>query len=211
MSTWSYTVEVASADPLVESDDGHILDHAARAVARLKEQFKSKEGVESLLNSLAEPAQGVEDALWQLYTERSIDVAVGVQLDALGAIVGQERGGMTDDDYRRHVRARIAANRSSGTVEDVIRVLVLVVNDEDAVIEIDPQPPAAYVARVNGVAVDPTVAAIASDFLYDATSAGVRPILEYSENEPADTFTFDVGTSGTELDAGLFADAIAGG
>ena len=104
--------------------------------------------ITKLLTALVTPHQPLEDAWQQLRLLRSVDTAVGVQLDMIGEIVGQERGGMVDDDYRRFVRARIAANISDGRVFDLIKVATLVVNDDDTTIQLDLQGNAAVVVRI---------------------------------------------------------------
>ena len=165
-----------------------ILDHAAAAAARLPSQHSGKVKLPALVSSLAGPAQGVEDALWALLIERSVDTAVGAQLDRLGAIVGEPRNGLVDAHYRRHVRARIAANRSRGCLADILNVADLVVYDDGARYVYQPQYPAAYALQVADVAIDATVAGFVARFLHAATSAGVRVLLEFSPVVPAETF-----------------------
>lgn len=69
-----------------------------------------------------------------LYTERTIDSAVGVQLDQIGYLVGEYRQGRSDEDFRLGIKLRIAINNSSGTVEDIISVLQLLFSSETEII-----------------------------------------------------------------------------
>src|ERR1700744_3954810 len=85
--------------------------------------------VELLIQALVGPAQDVENMLQQLLLDRTIDNAVGVQLDQIGDIVGQLRLGLDDDTYRQYLRARVAANRSEGHFEDLISVASLILNN----------------------------------------------------------------------------------
>lgn len=166
-----------------------ITNHVERALARLPEQHKAKPKLVALLTALAGPAQGVEDALWQLLTERFVTTAIGDQLDTIGGIVGQPRNGMEDDEYRRFIRARISVRRSNGVTEDILRIVNLILFDEGATLVIERYPEeAAYVLRVEGIAVAASTATAAAGFMRDATSAGVRTTLEYSESAPEDTF-----------------------
>lgn len=181
-----------------------ITDHAERAVDRLPQQHHEKVNLPEIVRILAAPFQELEDVFWALFTERSVDKAVGAQLTILGKIVGQARAGLADDVYRRYIRARISANKSDGSMEDVIRVLSLVVNDDGADIEISLQPPAAFVARVSNVALAASSVTALNDLLQDAKSAGVRAIIEYYEST-ANLFTLD---SGPGLDQGNFAGAV---
>jgi hypothetical protein len=102
----------------------HVTEHEAEALARLALQYVGKPRLEALLRSYVGQVQALEDALWQLATLRSVDTAEGWFLDALGAIVGAERHGLNDADYRAIVRATIRANVSDGGVEDIYAVAV---------------------------------------------------------------------------------------
>lgn len=161
-----------------------ILDHTAEALDRLCQQFADKPQIVALLTALTGTVQDVETALWQLLTERSVDTATGVHLDAIGALVGQARASIIDEDYRRFIRARIATNRSRGTIGDVLRIAQLVLNDPAAYLEIDNQGAAAYVLRVNDIAITDDLAEVLIDFLRSATADGVRAILEYHTADP---------------------------
>lgn len=188
-----------------------ITDHAAAAVARMPSQHRDKTRTSAFVSALAAPAQDTETALWALLTERSVDVAVGAQLDRLGVVVGEPRNGETDDDvYRRRIRARISANESRGTAADIIRVARALVYDDAAQIVITPGYPAAYSVEIAGVAVDEEVAAVAAPMLRDATSAGVRVILEYSPVAPEEAFTFDGGEGLGFLEANTESLALDG-
>ena len=83
--------------------------------------------------SIAARMQELENALWQLFTERGVDVAVGDALDKLGALVGVARDGLLDDDYRRLVNARLLSNRSDGTGDLLLQVINLLSDTTNAV------------------------------------------------------------------------------
>lgn len=161
--------------------------------------------ITQLLTACIAPFQDAQDTLVALLAERTIDTAVGAQLDVLGRIVGEDRAGFDDDTYRRYIRARIAVNRSRGVTEDVINVLVSVIADGSAVIETRREGVATLVAYVNGIALDGAVAAIAALLTARAVSAGVRLVTEWSQSIPANTFRLDTGPG---LDVGHLAGAI---
>lgn len=143
-----------------------------------------------LVRALAGQWQGLEDALQQLYTERGIDTAVGAQLDLVGAIVGQPRNGLDDDDYRRLVSARSVVNRSDGAIERIIKVTRLVIDDEDLdeealTVRVENHGNATQVVAVDGVGITEGVANLLIAFLEEAQAGGVRTILESNiESEP---------------------------
>lgn len=145
-----------------------------------------------LLLSFAGDIQAVEDTLQQLYTLRSIDAATGVQLDMLGKIVGQFRGGMIDADYRRIIRAKISVNRSKGTVADILKVSKLVLDDNAVLVEALNSGPATVVVKFLDAAVTDDVAELAIQMLKKTVSGGVRLIVEWSSDPVGDWFIWGV-------------------
>lgn len=137
--------------------------------------------------------QKIEDALQQVYSGYWIDEAVGSQLDVLGDVVGQARGGMVDDDYRRLIRARVSVNRSKGTIEDILTVARLVVDDDTVTYQIDNQGMATVVLRLMGAAVSSDlVRNLLLPMLRSTVAGGVRIIVEWSDSPPADWLIWDV-------------------
>lgn len=160
--------------------------------------------IKKLLRVLIEPLQDIETALQQLIA-RTVDNSTGINLDVFGRIVGQPRGGLLDDDYRRLIRARIVANRSSGEIESLLAVAALVLNDDDAYLHIKYVSNATLVLRVEDVIVSADVAGLMMRMLRDAVAAGVRLILEWGESEPSVMFRYD---SGPGYDNGHLASAL---
>lgn len=100
-----------------------ILDYAARAKARLLVQYRELPLLSSYLGELVGRVQEIEASLFDVIEVTSIDTATGVWLERLGALVGEPRGGAVDALFRRYIKARVKANRSRGTFEDVIAVV----------------------------------------------------------------------------------------
>lgn len=138
-------------------------------------------------------AQAMEDTLQQIYSGYWIDEAVGEQLDVLGRVVGQERGGMVDADFRRLIRARISVNRSKGTVKDVITVAKLVVDDETVYYKVDQVGSAGFALYLLDQPVSNDVAALTLKMLQDTKAGGVRIILEWTPEPIADSLIWDEG------------------
>lgn len=166
------------------------------------------------LRAVLASVQDVENALQQLFRERRIDTAVGEQLDVLGRLVGQKRNGLSDDDYRRYVRARIAANRSNGSYEDLIKVTGLVLDDDAAYIHVRRAGTATVIVKVEDILLTMALGDIVLTFLKQAVAAGVRLILEFDIQAEADTFCFfggpgkGFGSSQIVVDGGKFAAAL---
>lgn len=152
---------------------------------------------ELFLAALVEPLQGAADMEAQVRLGLTVDAAVGVQLTAIGKIVGVARNGVTDDDiFRRHVRAQIATNSSHGTIENLITIASLIVYDEAATFVIDNHGIAALTMSVEDVAVTFAISELLMTFLRRAVAGGVRIILETQNHTDADAFTFDTYAGG---------------
>jgi Protein of unknown function (DUF2612) len=66
-------------------------DHADVAWSHFLAQHEGKINTENFVKSFYPPLNGLDTALWELYTERWIDTAEGAQLDGIGSIVGISR------------------------------------------------------------------------------------------------------------------------
>ncbi len=188
------------------------VDHIANALGRLRQQFRSaapmqdvanRTDLEKLLAALLSPAADLELALQQLLQLRGLPVATGVWLDVIGRIVGQERGALVDDDYRRFLSAKVATNRSAGKRRDLIKIAKLVLNDPNAVIVVRTEQTATTIVRVDGAFVSDDLADILVLFLTLAVAAGIRLVLETDNVDPTTIFTFDTGPG---FDTGHFAN-----
>src|SRR5690606_14882785 len=106
------------------------------------------------------------------------------------------RAGYEDDDYRRLIRAEISVLKSHGRYRDLGLVAQLVIDDANAIIEVDPQYPASLVIRATGVTLSDELSTLLVTRLLRAVAAGVRLLLEYQTQADADTFAFDGSNDG---------------
>jgi len=102
-----------------------ITTHQIDALNRLLEQYREKPNLAGTLNSFNTQIQELEDAIFDLIEDRSLNSAIGVQLDQLGKIIGIERQGFDDDFYRILLFVQIGINVSQGEPEKVIDVFKL--------------------------------------------------------------------------------------
>ena len=91
--------------------------------------LQDKPVITNFVLSFAEQSQDLEDMFRQLLEERSLDTAVGVQLDIIGYLVDELRQGRNDEEFLKSIKLRIAINSSSGTVTDIINVTRLLLDD----------------------------------------------------------------------------------
>ena len=97
-----------------------ITDHVVEAESRLTSQYDEATRLHGIVSTMAGRVQMIENALWTVLTQRWIPEAVGVQLDELGAIVGEPRLGRSDEPYRAAIQLRININLSGGEPERII-------------------------------------------------------------------------------------------
>lgn len=102
-------------------------DRGYTALRQLPGLLQSLPGWQAMVKGLATGTQAVEDDLWSL-TDESIDSAMGAFLDEWGALVGETRGALNDSDYRRFIKARILANNSLGSRDELLEVLRIASN-----------------------------------------------------------------------------------
>lgn len=153
-----------------------------RAVARLTDALR-KPGIEALLKSWLSVIDDLEDELAGLAVGMtSIEDAVGAQLQVLARVVGSQEVG--DDDLQRLlVRTRILVVRSSGTGDDLLRILQLVT----ATPELTEYFPATILAGTLHES-DAITAALVFSFLNAARSAGIRIGLLWTTGLEPDVF-----------------------
>lgn len=143
--------------------------HETEALAALFEQFIGKTNIEEMLSSFVQEVQEIENVLYSLFDERLLDTAVGAQLDLLGRIVEEPRKSSDDEQYRKFIRGRIAANRSSGTIPELLNLLTIIseIGDEYIIRE---YYPASLVAESQQAVLSAGIALFA-DTTYTNTTA----------------------------------------
>ena len=109
-------------------------DYVAKLKQDLVEQFRGKANIEALMEVVGIQLQEVFDFYEQLRTERSVETAVGKQLDGVGDIAvmtrkeaGQLAGNpipfevIDDDTYRQYLIYKILKNTCDCTYPDIIK------------------------------------------------------------------------------------------
>lgn len=175
-------------------------ERLAEAVGNLIDQFKGQPNIEAFIEAWAQQSQEVENAAFQVLLLTTLSGSEGVQLDGLGTIVGVEREGRTDADYRVRIGAQILLNNASGTIEDLLQLAVAL---GATTVELTESYPAkieivAGVPIVNGVEIGRVMGL--------AKPAGVgRWFTWYESSTP---FTMD--TAGLGLDQGELGEVVTG-
>ncbi len=186
----------------------------SEALANLIEFFKRKPKIAAFISAFVDQSQDVEDGAFEVLLDTIIETAVGVQLDGIGVIVGRARGGLSDPLYRVRLQAQILLNKSSGTLDEILTIIILL--EAAPIVDVSESFPAGFIIEILEIQGDPAqLAAI----IAEARSAAVNGHLHYSLSPAAELFTFasgdvpEVDTSkGFANDAGTtggkYADAL---
>lgn len=108
-----------------------MIDHRASGLEKLVSQFQGSEKLKAYLSVFLDEIQGMQDTLAKIKSERWIDTAQGVQLDGCGYIVGVERYGRSDDDYRQAIKNQVGSSSMIGTSLAIKKLLRFLSSADD--------------------------------------------------------------------------------
>jgi len=184
----------------------HITDLVDKGLALLPSQFDDSPNVRGLYECLLAPFQELEDAFWQLHTERAIDNSVGAQLDGIGQILKFPRQGLADETYRPFLKAMVRVYISSGTIPEFLQVLKTLF--PDAYVMLREFYPAAFIIVMNGVSLqDELVPLVYGIAARQMKPAGVGFEFHYAPETIADPDTvFRLAPDGADAE---WADIVA--
>ena len=103
-------------------------DHVLRAIARITQEVREVEGVQELTTAFVQEVQEVGDMLLDIFLATDPDEAQGAQLDRLGRLLFTPRLGLVDDEYRRFIKAAQILRGSSGEVDTILTLALLLLN-----------------------------------------------------------------------------------
>jgi hypothetical protein len=125
------------------------IDQIEQGQERLLDQFKGKPNIEGTLAAYTKQTNDLENTFFDLIGDRSLDTAIGYQLDVIGAIVGEARKGKSDDDFRIAIQFKINVNNSHGTPEELMASLKEVTLSTD--VNIFEHYPVSYMMSFDGL------------------------------------------------------------
>lgn len=173
----------------------HLTNIADTLVSRVISQYQSDPRFMAIMRGLGDEVQKAEDGLWGIVTQLDYTQAAGIWLDWIGRIIGEARGGADDTDYRRFIGARILANRSSGTIEDVLGVLRAALGVAPGLgIKLIEWPLVAMTIQVPGAAAElggqqgDTILTRVLQLLRGGRSGGVKLTLRFQDDVDANIF-----------------------
>jgi hypothetical protein len=154
--------------------------------------------VSKFVRAFADQIQILEDTTADVKALRQLQYAEEIQLDEIGAIVGENRQGKTDADYRIAILSRINTNASRGEPERLISALKQITESTDV------RYKETYPATVQIAFSAPLVVDGLKQYMQSVCAGGVQLILEqHSTSAP---FVFDIGPEG--FDTGHLATLI---
>lgn len=106
----------------------HVKDYLSTAKGYLPQQYKDRPNIEGLLTAIIRPLQDIENKLYEIYRNYSLQEASDHYLDRIGTLVGESRNHLEDDKYRLAILARIMVNNAGATPEDIINTLKFTYN-----------------------------------------------------------------------------------
>jgi hypothetical protein len=195
----------------VPSQNSRIVD---QGLAWLTGGFRSQPNIRAWLATLLQPWQDLEDATWEVLTQRFLATAIELDLpstnnvfDVIGALVGQPRDGQDDSDYKASIYLRIAVNRSTGRTTDWANFAAILLGAGAG------GPVSYYEGRASmffGVWDENLNPVVIAQSLARAVPNGVYGVYAYSVWPDGNDFMFADANNLTTTGQGTFGDSVAG-
>jgi hypothetical protein len=179
-------------------------DYKGEILGLIDADLRIQPRIKALMEGLAHGTQIAEDDAFTTLISLVLDTSTHHQLARWGAIVGEQRGGLIDDDYRRFISARMLANRTASGYADMLEILSLITGTDKCFIR-DLAPPGYEMWFVHEEAFDDALAGRVSRFMDDVKPAG-KPLLLVEA--VTGYFGFELDPWALGFDEGLFARTI---
>ena len=187
------------------------VEHIAAMKSHLISQFRELPTLGAFIDALGQQLNDVEEFFGQLLTNLSIQTLAGPHLDKLGDMLQQSRNGMSDDDYRTMLQARVVAYRSQGTIENLIQILLTIAGAQAVQVVEEATPPNYYptLAIAASACSASVILADVYSAVYQAKPAGVGLALSIT-SASLPVFQFDAAATGNNdgFDIGHLAGLI---
>lgn len=156
------------------------------------EQFKSSENFNKILKVAASTFDELNDVFVDLKSILNINNSSGKQLDLIGHIIVESRGGRNDADYRSALFLKIFKNTSRAFVEDIVEILTVVSNATKVVYS--DNPPASYTIYTNGATLPSNI-----NTIMDRVSAAGVGVLIYASAGQVPFIATEIQTTAANL------------
>ncbi len=179
------------------------IDHESDIESLLIDQYCDSTTLINIISGISEIKQEIEEVALDLLDKRTLGNSEGAQLDKLGELVGLDRKGKTDEEYRTEIRTKIQINLSGGQIEILIGLITSLTGS--TVVHLIESYPAKISVAFNGIA--PSDLASTVDTL---KASGVEISLAQFSSNPF-VFEGDVGLGFSDedfLNGGELSEAI---
>jgi hypothetical protein len=105
-----------------ETPYDYVESRADRALDRMLSRYRGADRIEAVYQAIGDGAQLLEDLAFDVLVSTTIADATGDALDQWGAVVGVDRQGARDREYRRYIRAQVLVNKSLGSVDELTEI-----------------------------------------------------------------------------------------
>ena len=151
-----------------------------KVLSKLTNQFYDKKRIADLIEIFCSFLDDILARAEDIRTKRFIDYATGNFLDRIGEVVGEERKGRTDEEYKIAILIRIFINTSKGTPENIITALRFITKPTDC--QYMEAYPATTLLFTDGLSVPKNIQEIIQDLAPIAIS--VIPVMVSYGNTP---------------------------
>lgn len=156
----------------------------AEGLGLLTSMYAKQPNVRNILTAILSQRQLLENVMFQVYSGRNLRGAAlyalpvtNSVLDAIGALVGQPRDGLSDAQYQPIIFLRAAVNRATGRATDWSKFAQILLGFSGGGVEYY-QGEASFFFFVGDMLIDPVVVA---SVLFDAVPNGIGPgVFAYS-------------------------------
>lgn len=162
------------------------VSHTEEGSGFLLEQFRDSEIIGALVGAALKQLDILEAEILRMREAMSLENAPRSMLELVAKIVGQECTGFDTEALRLWIRARIAVNRSRGTIEDLFQLVRILVGTEIPLAIVE-YPEIAFTILVEGALVHRPQNVL--DIINEAKPLGVSAYLQYATQDPI--FRFD--------------------
>lgn len=98
-------------------------------------QWQKSKRINGLVRAFAKSIQEIFNTVQTLKNGQFISQAFGERLDVLGAIVGQARNSMSDEEYALWIKVKIRLNINCGTIPQILDILFILLGNKDVLIK----------------------------------------------------------------------------
>jgi hypothetical protein len=112
-------------------------DQTERLIKLIRSQDQSKPRIRALMQGIGSGLQLFEDVNFDLLCSLVFESATGAMLEMWGGLVGEERAGLGDSDYRRFIAARILVNQCRCTPDELIQICKMATGGTVRLLQVD--------------------------------------------------------------------------